>query len=451
MTNPADPTFWSRELIPWVGFPDALIRDHRKISFFDVDPSDPARGRALYTGMGIGEHYNGPTWDDRALLIEGPVLTSLRDAARDLLLQQGFSPEQIPYPLLDGEEPTRPAGPGAAEPDPEPGALMLEAHNWVGYGEKRASLLKATLYCLMPAGSVVKAPDSLWNFPLWASLLAGLSLRGGRVLIVAPSYDNAPAQAFGSMALAKNVLGQLVRTGGELDAEIERAGGRLAVGMYRPASSVGDIPAKARQMAGTFGEHAWLRELYGFDTDELERLVSLADSLDAAGFRVRYLDADALDAPKLHMKAHFFATGEAWDPLVAVPESRAHLLAYLRERAADLGREGEDRDLRRLQEALRPSRDAATAAWLDRVTPEQLERYAWLLVIGSHNQNYRSAILDGEVVVAVAGPDATISLPDFTVVVGLSEWVEDPDELEAHFPELGGVMESIGLWARIIF
>ena len=44
ITNPADPTFWARDLIPWVGFPDALIRDHRKISFFDVDSAVSSHG-----------------------------------------------------------------------------------------------------------------------------------------------------------------------------------------------------------------------------------------------------------------------------------------------------------------------------------------------------------------------------------------------------------------------
>jgi hypothetical protein len=453
VTNPADATFWTQDLIPWVGFPDALIRDHRKISFFDVDPRDPSRGRALYTGMGVGEHYNGPTWDDRAILVQGPVLTGLRDAARDLLLQQGFEPGQIPYPLqsegsfLDGVDQAYAPGPVS-----QPGSgLMLQAHNWVGYGEKRATILKATLYCLMPPGTVVKAPDSLWNFPLWASLLTGLSLRGGRVMIVAPSYDNAPAQAFGSLAMAHNVLGQVVRASKELSSGIERSGGLLKVGMYDPSFGVGDIPAKARQVAATFRANQWLRDLHGFQAEDLGTLELLADSLEEAGFRVRYLEGEALDAPKLHMKAHYFATAEGWDPLMVRPEAHEYLLAYLRQRAIQVAQEGQDRDLRALQEALTPFGTALNQAWLRNTQAAERERAAWFLLVGSHNQNSRSAVLDGEVIVAVAGPEAVMGLADFTLVLGLSEWMADPADLEPHFPPLGGVMKGIGHWARIIF
>jgi hypothetical protein len=328
---------------------------------------------------------------------------------------------------------------------------MLQAHNWVGYGEKRATILKATLYCLMPPGTVVKAPDSLWNFPLWASLLTGLSLRGGRVMIVAPSFDNAPAKAFGSLAMAQNALGQVVRASKELSAAIEGSGGLLKVGMYNPSFGVGDIPAKARQVAATFRENPWLRELHGFQVEDLGTLELLADSLEEAGFRVRYLEGEALDAPKLHMKAHYFATAEGWDPLMVRPEAHEFLLAYLRQRAIQVAQEGQDRDLRALQEALSPFGSALNQAWLRNTQPEQRERAAWFLLVGSHNQNSRSAVLDGEVIVAVAGPEAVMGLADFTLVLGLSEWMEDPVDLEPHFPPLGGVMKGIGQWARIIF
>ncbi len=453
VTDPADPTFWSRELIPWVGMPDALIRDHRKISFFDVDPQDPSRGRALYTGMGVGEHYNGTTWDDRAMMVQGPVLRTLRTAARDLLLQQGFTPEQIPYPLQDETDPNLipdPPLPGATGPGSNTG-LMLEAHNWIGYGEKNASILKATLYCLMPPGSVVKAPDSLWNFPLWASLISGIALRGGRVMVVAPSYENAPAQAFGSMVLAQDVLGQVVRASAELAPAIRGAGGMLKVGMYKPDVSVGDIPGKAREVAGTYQANPWLMDLHGLHQDDLAQLKALADSLEENGFRARYLEGEALEAPKLHMKAHFFATAEAWDPLMTRPESHIFLSAYLRERALQVGQEGEDRDLRMLQEALDPFGDRLFQAWRRNTDMEARNRAAWFLLVGSHNQNYRSAMLDGEVVVAVAGSDAIIGLADFMLILGLSEWIDDPSQLQPHFPEIGGIMKGIGKWARIIF
>ena len=453
VTNPADPTFWSWELFPWIGMPDALIRDHRKISFFDVDPRDPYRGRALYTGMGVGEHYNGPTWDDRAVLVQGPMLRSLREAARDLLLQQGFDPADLPYPLQDGTSPY----PDLDQTVPERGmsglmaGRMMQAHNLIGYGEKSATVLKATLYALMPPGAVAKSPDSLWNFPLWASLLTGHALRGGRVMAVAPSSDNAPADAFGSMALAENVLSQMVLAGRELGPAIDRAGGLLKVGMYAPRVGVGDIPGKARSMAENYQAHPWLAELHGVETQDIGGLEAFADSLEATGFRARYLEGDALSAPKLHMKVHFFATREGWDPLMAQPEADEFLLAYLKQRATQLSEVGQDRDLRQLQNAMAPFTDGLRRSWARNTEPEAQEHAAWFLMVGSQNQNFRSALLDGEVLVAVAGPEAVIGLADQMLILGLCEWLENPEELKDHFLPISGIMRRIGLWARFIF
>ena len=72
-------------------------------------------------------------------------------------------------------------------------------------------------------------------------------------------------------------------------------------------------------------------------------------------------------------------------------------------------------------------------------------------MVGSHNQNYRSALLDGEVLVAAAGPEAVIGLADQMLILGLCDWIEDPEELKEHFEPIGGFMRKVGLWARHIF
>jgi phosphatidylserine/phosphatidylglycerophosphate/cardiolipin synthase-like enzyme len=65
------------------------MRDHRKIVLYDVSEQDPGRGQAIYTGMGVGEHYTGSTWEDRAILVRGPALVALKDATREALLKSG--------------------------------------------------------------------------------------------------------------------------------------------------------------------------------------------------------------------------------------------------------------------------------------------------------------------------------------------------------------------------
>jgi hypothetical protein len=449
VTNPADQTFGARELLPWIGFPDALMRDHRKISFYDVNADDPWQGMALYTGMGVGEHYTGATWDDRAIRVRGPALLYLRYEARDLLLQQGFRSEQIPFPLrqFDGELRTDLAAAGPTGPDSGRG---IQLHNHIGYGPKDATVLKATLYNLMPSGAVSKSPDSLWNLPLWSSLLVGHALRGGRVAVVAPTDDTAPARSGISLSRAQEVLARMIVIPDLLAEPMAESRGLLKVGLYDPRVGVGDIPGKVRQVVDTYQAEDWLSELHGVGPDELATFIAVADSLEGAGFRERYIEGQPLDRPKLHMKAHLFANREGWDQLVTRPEFGDFMAEYVRQRAIQVAERGEDRDLTAMSEALRPATDRLFQAWARASGPDVSERAAWYLVVGSHNQNYRSMALDGEVLMTVSGPRALAGLADFYLILGLSTWLDTPEELEEYLPAAGNFFRRLSRWAQIV-
>ena len=96
-----------------------------------------AEGEAIFTGMGIGEHYAGPTWEDRAILVQGPSLVGLKDAARQLLRSQGFAEDEVPYPLPSPAQAGElrrarrgPRGGGHRLPrdaDPQPDGLRAQA------------------------------------------------------------------------------------------------------------------------------------------------------------------------------------------------------------------------------------------------------------------------------------------------------------------------------------
>jgi phosphatidylserine/phosphatidylglycerophosphate/cardiolipin synthase-like enzyme len=78
------------------------------------------------------------------------------------------------------------------------------------------------------------------------------------------------------------------------------------------------------------------------------------------------------------------------------------------------------------------------------------ERAAWYLVVGSHNQNYRSMALDGEVLMAVSGPRALAGLADFYLILGLSTWLDTPEELEEYLPAAGNFFRRLSRWAQIV-
>ena len=136
---------------------------------------------------------------------------------------------------------------------------------------------------------------------------------------------------------------------------------------------------------------------------------------------------------------------------MAPPEANDFLIAYLTERANQLSEVGQDRDLRLLQEAMTPYTDRLHSAWERNAGPQERERGAWFLMVGSHNQNYRSALLDGEALVVISGPEALIGLADQMLILGLCDWIGNPEELEDHFLPIGGFMRKVGLWARHIF
>jgi hypothetical protein len=74
---------------------------------------------------------------------------------------------------------------------------------------------------------------------------------------------------------------------------------------------------------------------------------------------------------------------------------------------------------------------------------ESAERAFAYLTVGSTNMDYRSMVMDGEVMVIVGGWDGLTGLMDFILLVGLSEWIESQEELDALLPPPGGMTRSI--------
>ncbi len=461
ITNPADAVFWTSEILPLIGLPDMIARDHRKISFVDILEEDPYTGRAMYTGMGVGEEYTGARWEDRALLVQGPALLSLKRAARQVLLNQGFSEDEIPYSLKP-----RPLGEGYAEAVAEEldrrvlldesdevyASRAMQVHNQVGYTPKWVNVMKATLYTLMPPGSVIKAPDSLWNLPLWGSMMMGNALRGGRSVIIAPSIAHAPSAGFPQMSRAQELLGRLVLSGAVFDDYLARTGGLLKVGLYDPPTDAGDIPGKMQGLSRTLDENPWLTELYGLDEATIVSIDRLARQLEEGGFDRTYWVDQTDTVPKLHLKAHFFATPEAWDGLLSGPAAELFLTAFFRALAQQNQALSErvDAGMTMVTDAIVPPGTAMALSHIEPKPADVRERMAMFLTVGSHNQNYRSFIMDGEVAFVVAGFQALHGLPDFIMLSGLAKWIDTVDELEALFPRYEGLQRRIGRYIRIV-
>ncbi|HUL69550.1 MAG TPA: hypothetical protein VLT17_04840 [Gemmatimonadales bacterium] len=449
VTNPADQSFWSRQIIPLLGVPDNIMRDHRKIVFYDVTEEDPYRGMAIYTGMGIGEHYTGQTWEDRAIMVQGPALLSLKAQARRLLESQGIAPDRIPFAL----RPRALAAGYRAAIDSEIAALRnagerdqraMELHNETGFLAKQVTVARAVLYSLMPPGSLIKVPDSLWGNGLSAALLTGSAFRGCRVLFVAPSLAAAPSAGWPQMALTHHLFGRLIVLQQEFGPELEAAGGMLKTGIYNPGIGVQKVSARFAAAYLNARRTPFLRRLLPVD----ERV----DTLLAHAREIMGAEADSAPGvhpapvmPKLHLKATFFASREGWDRLVAQPEITEVVAAYMGQL---LRRDSTQSDVRQAAAALAAASYRLETAFQASLTPEERDRVMYYLLIGSANQDYRSMVMDGEASVLLSGWSGVVGLIDFSLIISLSVWIDDLEMLDALLPPPSGMQRSVARMIR---
>lgn len=445
ITNRADFSFRSRYLIDDFPFsPDNLMRDHRKISFFDVTELDPGKGEAILGGLGIGEHYAGPNWEDRAMLVRGPALLSLKDAAREVLLQQGLNDSQIPKPLRsltkppDYEERLQGLRAGGWE------AKVLGVHNQTGFRPKRITALKATLYSLMPAGSTIIVPDSLWNSSFWGGMLVGAALRGCRVLVIAPALENAPSAGFPQMSRAHELFSRMLIIKDALGSELAAAGGMLKVGIYSKSSDVGDMKTTLKEFEEGFFKHPFLAEIFPFRQEVFDAIEEFELQLEKQGFQpTHYTLHEEQGKPKLHMKTNFLAS-QALSRLVGRDGWEEVFRSYLNYRAKLLVTEYGDVDLEKTPAGLRSAIREVMGSFWQSLSDEEQHHFLYYLTIGSQNQDFRGKIMDGEVDLVVSGYRSIFALIDLFFMSGFVNWVEDAEGLDELLPPESGWKRRFG-------
>lgn len=449
ITYPADMTFWSRQWAALLSVPDNVMRDHRKIVFYDVTEEDPYRGEVMLTGMGVGEHYVGPSWEDRSIVVQGPAALPMKNAARQVLLDQGFREDQIPYPLRPKRKPAdydrrvleRIQSELASGGMP---ARAMQLHNETGYLFKPINVAKAVLYSLMPPGSVLLIPDSLWNSHFLAALLLGQCLRGGKVFLINPSLATAPSSGFPQLSRAHELFSRLILIQDLLGEQISAAGGMLRTGLYDLDVDVGNIPERVRLTAKGIESTPFLQSLFGFDPRFLE-LLDRTDSI-LEGFEFDYeipLTDDEKHRPKLHLKTNLMATAEAWR-LVSQPGLADVYEAYLEALAAQVQAPTTYADLMAIQEAVESVAWAPVFEFAEALSAEELARAALYLIAGSSNQDYRSMLMDGEIALVVSGAAGLNALFDYVFLMGTATWLEDRETLDALLPPYGGFRYRIG-------
>jgi hypothetical protein len=291
---------------------------------------------------------------------------------------------------------------------------------------------------------VLKIPDSLWQSYVYGSLLAGSALRGCIVMVIAPSKASAPSSAAPTLARAHGLFSALVYVKNGLADAIAAESGYLLIGLYNPQVGVGDLRGRLVQSWETNAS-----TVLGEIDPPTENTQAVFDSLDIileeAGYEApTYLAAgDTTEQAKLHLKANLFLSRAAWDALDDRAEWGPVTREYIRYLAAQTGPPEDRPDVRETPEGLAVAAKALVAAVVRDADPELRRQAIAYLTVGSANMDYRSMVMDGEVMITATGWSTIGGLMDFFILEGLTVWIDDQESLDALLPPPSGLARSI--------
>ncbi|MDQ3996078.1 MAG: hypothetical protein M3303_03565, partial [Gemmatimonadota bacterium] len=448
--RPSDFSFRSHRILPPFPFtPDNIMRDHRKVVFYDLNEADPYRGAMFVMGVGIGEHYASATWEDRGYRVRGPAALEARAAVRRTMLANGFREQDIPQPL-------RPvASAQAAERRMDLGDYVgraLQVHNEAGFGRKESSVARAMLYNLAPPGSVIIAPDPLWLSAEWAAMLAGAAARGCRVVIIAPAFAQAPSPQAPLMVVMRDVMLRLLQLRERLAPQLRESRGEIRVGLFAAQADINDVEGRRREIRAGLQGAPWIRELIPFDAQTLAVLERAATQTEADGRDATSVARDEKPRPpQLHQKTQLVARPGAIAALVRQPGWDEIIARAMRVQSQQTARFAEQLEYVTPEVEAEATRSADTLLrGFEQSIPEAERRnVSFYFTLGNQNQDPRAMLLDGEATIVVSGFHGAAGLVDLYFLMARSSWITTQAELDRLLPPRGGLMQRIARLIRL--
>ena len=305
-------------------------------------------------------------------------------------------------------------------------------------------MASAVLYTLMPSGSLIVVPDSIWTHELWAAHLVGAALRGCHVYVIAPAAANAPSAGFPQLSRTREIFSRFLEIQNLLGPEIEARGGRLRTGLYTRRAGVDDVKAKLVEMHETFERYPFLKEDFPFPAEFYAGFADAEARLDAAGYTpdARLPEDARARAPKLHRKTQLFVTREALSALVRdrrVQDVIANQVTFAVREGAVYDREG----LANADVDFRPLFAPYLDAFRD-LPPEVRERAVLYMTVGSLNKDARGMMTDGEVMQVTAGTLGDVGGLGHVDARGLDHLAREPGGARSAPAALQGMAKARG-------
>ena len=447
ITDPSDFSFRSSRIVPpWPMAPDNLMRDHRKIAFYDLDEADPWRGSLLLMGTGVGEQFASATWEDRGVRLRGPATLQARADLRTVMRANGFGESDIP-PQLRERIPIRVAE-QRANADVTMGRA-LQVHNEVGWGAKKSSIARAMLYDLVQPGTVIVAPDPQWVSPHWAAMLAGAAARGAKVYVVAPALANAPVDEPALQFLAREVLARVLEIRADLSASLQASGGELRVGLFTANAPSTDTLGRLQDMRDGIQRAPWLSDLFPFDVSDLARLRASDARAAASGENATELARDEIPRePKVHQKTQLVARAGSIQALLRQPGWATALASALDAQTRETSEVTAQLDRRS------PAIDTVSDRGPEKImgdferqmTEADRRKIGLYFTVGTQNQDPRGMALDGEATLVTSGFQGAAGVVDLYYLMARSTWVETRADLDRLIPVTSSVMTRLARW-----
>jgi hypothetical protein len=278
-------------------------------------------------------------------------------------------------------------------------------------------------------------------------LLLGASLRGIRVFVISPSVESHPAGG-NPMVQARiyDLMARLITAQNVLGDQIESAGGMLRTGIYDIDLDVKDIPGRVKMALETIQKNPFLEDLFNADPATFAMTEQIDEVLDDFNWK-QLIPQREFRKPKMHLKVSFLASKEAWAVLER-PELADYLAAYAIEWAQQVADPFTYTEITQLTKNVADEVEQLRLAHQRALTPEQRDKTAVYLTVGSQNQDERAFFLDGEVAFLVSGGAAGHGLADILLLMGNSHWVTSLEELEEFIPQQKNIWRWLGWFGR---
>jgi hypothetical protein len=201
--------------------------------------------------------------------------------------------------------------------------------------------------------------------------------------------------------------------------------GGIQLGLFSVGLGTYNVAGGVRAIRDGLRRNPFILEALPF-APKVVYLFEHADSI-LENLGATYPDTVETYHPRFHLKTQFLGTASAMKEVIGRPEYAAFFARRIRERLSDtVSAAGTDITLDHL---------SMFRSFLDHRSPEEREREALYLTVGSHNQDQRSLLLDGEATCIVSGEASLLGAGDMLLLTTAGViWLSDPEEVRRLLP-----------------